>query len=42
MVELVVSTAKVFLIGKNLTRVRKDDKSPRGTIHLKKATGYRG
>ena len=40
--ELVVSIAKMFLIGKNLTRVGKDGKNPRGASHLKRATGYRG
>ena len=40
--ELVVSIAKMCLIGKNLTRVGKDGKSPRGAIHLRRATGYRG
>lgn len=40
--QLVVSIAKMFLIGKNLTRVGKDGKNPRGASHLKRATGYRG
>lgn len=39
MTELVVSIAKVFFIVHNLTGVRKDNKSPRGAISLRKATG---